>query len=112
MPNPQTQITFNANGVKVNGKHIHGYYEMNGLNGYMDNSVPNKSIIITLDYPKFIITPNNRNYKKALSAYKKARTKDIQKEMKYLEKQIALYPKNAKVYQSDLKSLEIELNSL
>lgn len=136
MQKQQMQITFNANGVKLDGKHIHGDYVMNGKNGWLDNRLPKKSIIIKLntyekivvpglisqnetdlhtdyfDITKLVIFPNNRNYKKALSAYKKARAKEIKGEMKYLEKQLALDPQNKKIYESNLKRLGRELNSL
>lgn len=129
------EITFNANGVKLDGKHIHGDYVMNGKNGYMDNSVPKKSIIIKLntfqkivvpglisqnetdlltdyfDKTKLVISPNNRNYKKALSAYKKARAKEIKREIEYLKKDFN-NPKLVKIRESNIRQLERELKTL
>lgn len=129
------EITFNANGVKLDGKHIHGDYIMNGKNGYMNNSVPKKSIIIKLntvqkivvpglisqnetdsltdyfDRTKLVISPKNRNYKKALSAYKKARAKEIKREIEYCKKDFN-NPKLVKIRESNIRRLERELKTL
>lgn len=125
-------ITFNANGVKINGVHIHGDYMKNGKNGCSDKNVPKNTIIIMLDtYRKIVVPglisqnesdsredyyehttlkvmPNNRNYKEALKAYKKARCKQINKEIKDLQERIKSHPEMKKTWELHINRLERE----
>ena len=125
-------ITFNANGVKINGQHIHGDYCKNGKNGINDKSVPKNTIIIRLDtyrkivvpglishnesdsredyfeHTKLKVMPNNRNYKEALKAYNKARCKEINKTIKHLQERMKSDPKNKKTYELNINRLERE----
>ena len=115
-------LKFNANGININGVHIHGKYKKVGANGFTDPKLPKYTIIINLDtvvtlnVPGLVsrgdyieIMPNNRYYKHAFKAYSKARIREINSEIKALNKKLDKEPNAARTYQLKINSLEREL---
>lgn len=115
-------LTFNANGIKINGIHLHGKYKKVGANGFVNPKLPKYTIVINLDSTVNLnvsglvsrgdyieIMPNNRYYKKAFKAYSKARIREINSEIKLLNKKLDAEPNNARAYQLKINSLEREL---
>ena len=121
-------ITFNANGIKIDGKHIHGKYNKNFKNGYENKILPYGTIVIKFDTDQNIIVPglvstkkelyvmpNNRNYKNALLAYKKARSLEINRLIKRNEKKLCdpnLSLKIRQQYETEIKKLKTEQKRL
>ena len=115
-------ITFNANGIKINGIHIHGKYKKVGANGFANPKLPKYTIVIKLDSVITLnvdglvsrgdyieIMPNNRYYKHAFKAYRKARVREINSEIKILNKKLEKEPHSTRTYQLKINSLEREL---
>lgn len=118
-------ITFNANGIKINGIHIHGKYKKVGANGFANPNLPKYTIVIKLDSVITLnvdglvskgdyieIMPNNRYYKHAIKAYSKARIKEIGFEIKALNKKLDKEPNAVRTYQLKINSLEREIIKL
>lgn len=127
-------ITFNSNGVKIDGKHIHGSYDINNRDNYY--GLPKNTIIIYLDTyfnielpglhgenesdmmtdyfekTKLVITPKNRYYKEAKAACTKNMISKTKKLIKHKRAMAEKYPKNSVMYLNDAIVLEKQLDKL